>query len=181
MKKVQDIFGILKGVVDKKVPELKRKVQKAEEADEKIAQFQRAIIDLQGYIERNRYDRTEVIETQNDISEYEEKITSLQGFKSGMGKVKEELSSAESFYKTYKEVINKPKVNALKEEYERLESELDRLENNIFACEINMDKLVRSAEVYAQSEEDLQRFEEEYNDLSLQAAKILSEIKALEK
>ena len=44
-----------------------------------------------------------------------------------------------------------------------------------------MDKLERSAEVYAQAENDLQKFDAEYNDLSLQAARILSEIKALEK
>ena len=96
-------------------------------------------------------------------------------------KVKEELSSAESFYKKYNEVINKPKINALQEEYAQLESKLSKLEDNMFACEINMDKLERSAEVYAQAENDLQKFDAEYNDLSLQAAKILSEIKALEK
>lgn len=181
MKKVQDIFGILKGVVDKKVPELKQKEQKAQDADEKIAQFQRAIIDLQGYIERNRHDREEVVDAQNDISEYEDKISSLQGFKSGIKSVKEELASAESFYKKYKEVVHKPKINALQEEYAQLESKLSKLEDNMFACEINMDKLERSAEVYAQAENDLQKFDAEYNELSLQAAKILSEIKALEK
>ena len=127
MKNVQNIFGILKGVVDKKVPELKQKKQKAQEANEKIAQFQRAIIDLQSYIERNRHDREEVMDARHDISEYEDKINSLQGFKSGIEKVKEELSSAESFYKKYKEVVHKPKINALQEEYAQLESKLSKI------------------------------------------------------
>lgn len=181
MKNVQNIFGILKGVVDKKVPTLQKKMKDAQDVDEKIIKFQRAITDLQGYMERNRHDRAEVIETQSDIAEYEDKIRFLQGVKAGIDKIKEELSNADNFYKTYKDVVTKPKVIALKEEYERLESKLARLEDNMFSCEINMDKLERSAEVYEQSEKDLQNFEKEYDDLSLQSARILSEIKSLEK
>ena len=181
MKNTQSVFGILKGLVDKKVPELNKKLETAEIADKKIKRFQNAISDLERYIEINRYDREATKEAQEDIDEYERNIGVLESFRKGIDKVKEELLYADKFYKTYKKVTNDLKIQNLKQQYEDLDTKLSVLEDRMFACEINLDETERSAEVYTQSKQDFAKFKEEYDRLFKNAMDILKEIKALEK
>lgn len=181
MKNVINIFNVLKSVVDSKVSSLNQQVLTADIASAKISQYKNSIKHLQKDIDINMYDRSTVKEDLEYIEQYENLISEhkkevLQG-----NFAKRELQSAYKFYDTYRYVVNRPRIKELRRKYNVLESRLSSLEDNMFACEINMDSNQRSESVCEQAERDFAQYEAEYKEVSTRAREILKEIKELEK
>lgn len=181
MKRIIPIFGVLKSIVDSRVPNLEQQVLAADIASAKIIQYKNSIKNLQKDIDINLYDRATVKEDCEYIEQYETLITEHKKEVMQGNFANRELSEASKFYKTYKYVINKPRIAELRRKYDALEEKLSRLEDNMFACEINMDYSQRSEDICAQAERDYEQYSVQYKDVSNKLSGLIKEIKELEK
>lgn len=174
-----EIFDILKSLVDKKVPVLRRQLVQGVDARHKIVSLQSQISDLQKYVVNNRYDRAEVLETEELIYKYEQDIKDLKEVAIKSDFAHRELNESAKFYTTYKIIRNKSKLDKLHYEYNILDERADKLNDLMFVCEINMDQAERSPEVYEQASDEMKRYEAEYLTIINRMNQITKEIKSL--
>lgn len=179
MKNVREVFGILKNIVDKKVPVLKQRVAKGVEAGKTIYTLQGYIEDVENCIRINVCDVEYTRELKKSIEDLERKIQQLNKDKEKAVIASQELKQAKEFYRTYKQVVVYPEIKRLKERYDRLDSKLFELDDKIFACEINMDPSHRSEDVCLQSENDLKYYNLEYARIMEERNNISYEINQL--
>lgn len=181
MKKAakQELFFILKALVDKRVPQLKKDVNDGAAAVKRIASLQTQVNDAQRYMCNNRYDRADAMETMAEIAEYESEISQLRSVCSRSASSNIELDAANAFYRTYKAVEKGASLEKLRREYSDLESRADKLDDLIFSCEVNMNPFERSVEVCNQSAKDMEFYREEYKRVSDKMRAIAQEIRKL--
>lgn len=176
-----EIFNILKSLVDKRTPVLNIQLQQGINARSKIANLQSQIASSQQYISNNRYDRAEVLETEEEIAQYEKEINVLKGSASITDWARTELEETKKFYKTYNSIGKESKISVLNNEYEKLDERVDVLDELMFACEANMDKYERSPDVYNQAQQDFDKYHEEYKNIIHRMDCVLKEIMVLSK
>lgn len=163
-----ELFNILKGLVDSRVPNLQATVRAAHGAKERIEQLQVQISASQKYIENNRYDREEVKETEEEISKSNQEIERLRRNVSSAEHAQSELEAAAKFYQTYRAAKKQSELMSLKKEYDELISRAWDLEELEFGCQINMDSSSRSAELCEQMKRDMSMYRQEYNRIMQQ-------------
>ena len=181
MDKMQGIFNILKGVVDNKVPDLKRKVAAGDSAQKKFKSACASISNIEQCIITNRTDKSYVKELEESLDEYNAKLPELSKTIDIAKTAQENLTAANSFYNTYNQFMNGKKLKELQEQYRQLDSVLLRLEDNIFACEVNMDSSQRSIDVCQQSERDFEYYNLEYDRVVNEMSHVLEEIRLLKR
>lgn len=181
MDKMKGIFNILKGVVDNKVPDLKRKAAAGDSAQKKFKAACESISNIEQCIITNRIDTSYVKELEESLDEYNAKLPELKKTIDIAKSAQENLSAANSFYDTYNQVMNGQKLKELQEQYRQLDSSLLRLEDNIFACEVNMDSSQRSVAVCEQAERDFEYYNLEYNRVAKEMSLVLEEIRQLKR
>lgn len=181
MDKMQGIFNILKVIVDNKVPDLKRKVAAGDSAQKKFKAACASISNIEQCIITNRMDKSYVKELEESLDEYNAKLPELSKTIDIAKTAQENLTAANSFYNTYNQFMNGKKLKELQEKYKQLDSILLRLEDNIFACEVNMDSSQRSIDVCEQSERDFEYYNLEYDSVVNEMSQILKEIRQLKR
>lgn len=174
-----EVFDVLKGLVDKRVPGLKQQLLRGVDARHKIVSLEFRIADLQKYITNNRYDRAEVLETEEMIAQYEQEIKDLKTAAAKSDFAHGELNASVRFYRTYKTVKNQAKLDDLRYEYNLLDDRADKLNDLMFGCEINMNETERSPEVYEQALDDMNRYHNEYVAVISRMKQITKEIQSL--
>ncbi len=175
-----EVFTILKTLVDSRVKDLRGQLVRGVAARAKIASLRSQIESLEKYITTNRYDRSEVMETEEEIDRCEQEIKQLSFIASKTDFVQKELNASVSFYKTYNFVKNSSKLEGLRNEYNNLEARADKLSDLIFACEVNMDEKERSIAVYEQANKDLSVYNEEYNAILRRMNALCNEMRSLQ-
>lgn len=175
-----EVFTILKTLVDSRVKDLRGQLVRGVAARAKIASLRSQIESLEKYIATNRYDRSEVMETEEEIDRCEQEIKQLSFIASKTDFVQNELNTSVSFYRTYNFVKNSSKLESLRNEYNSLEARADKLSDLIFACEVNMDEKERSVAVYEQANKDLSVYNEEYNAILRRMNALCNEMRSLQ-
>ena len=110
MDKMQGIFNILKGVVDNKVPDLKRKVAAGDSAQKKFKSACASISNIEQCIITNRMDKSYVKELEESLDEYNAKLPELSKTIDIAKTAQENLTAANSFYNTYNQFMNGKKL-----------------------------------------------------------------------
>lgn len=164
------VFEVLKSIMDAKVATLNVVVNTGNRAQAELPVICERIHNLQEFARTNRYDSSDVRETETEIIEYEYQLHGIQK-KIARGQMAEkELVYAKDFYASYadtcRKIQNMPAIHDLQSQCRIIEDRLSRLEDNMFACEINIDEMTRTPDVVAQSQDDLERYSREYREQS---------------
>lgn len=176
--------------------------------EKQIGEICAQINSINQYIDSNRYDRESVRDAEKDLHQLEIKLHDLQNQRATiqseiktnapaqrpvrpaapkrttmgiLGNGAPLSQQADIFARTYlpEHVQIDEKIKELKHEYILLESRQYSLEDQMFACEINMDKTCRTADVVSQASADIDFYADEYANISIQMKKIENEIRDL--
>ena len=185
-KKVSmDVIHILKSVMDYKVKPLRAAVDAGKYAAQEETAICESISALKHFIKNSRYDRSEALEAEQEMSDYEVRASAIRE-KINRGKLAaEQLVHADKFYESYRETCRKieiaPQLRQLESERAALESRLASLEHNMDACEINMTPNLYGGDIATQSRDDYKHFSTQYDRTYEQLQSVLQQIKSLQK
>lgn len=163
MNKTQEVFSLLRSVIDYKIPEFKGMFVTNRDVDKKISDLNEDISVLLQYIELNRYDSNDVKETRAEIEDINKHISNL--------------NEARAFYITYNAVMRGWDIDILRERYNVLSKQLAVLQRNVNLSEKNT--LFSKYDV--QVTKSMNVYKNKCKNISAQMAKIMKQIKALEK
>ncbi len=175
----RELFNVLKSLVDCRVPDLNRRVERGQASAEKIRLLQSQISNAQQYMCNNRYDRAETMETVAEIAEYESEITQLRPVCADASFASTELEAANKFYTTYNILHRDGMLAQLRKEYADLENRADRLDDLIFNCEVNMNPFERSLAICEQAIKDMEEYREELDMIIKRMQDITREVHKL--
>lgn len=185
-KKVSmDVINILKSVMDYKVKPLRAAVDAGKRAKDEESEISDRIVTLQRFIYNSRYDRSEALEAERELAEYEMQESGICAKINRGTMAAEQLVYADKFYESYKDTCRQieiaPQLQKLKFERGQLERRLVSLENNMDACEINMTPSLYGADIANQSRTDYEQFSDEYDRIYTKLQNVLWQIKSLQK
>lgn len=163
MNKTQEMFLLLRSVIDYKIPEFKGRFVTNYDVDKRISDLTEDISVLLQYIELNRYDSNDVKETRAEIEDIQKQISNL--------------NEAKAFYITYNAVVRGWDIDILRERYNVLSKQLAVLQRNVNLSEKNT--LFSKYDV--QVTKSMNVYKNKCKNISAQMAKIMKQIKALEK
>lgn len=180
-KKVSiNVMHILKSIMDYRVKPLRDAADAGRRATMEESEICASISSLQHFINNSRYDRSDTMEAQAELDEYERQASAIRK-KIERGTIAmQELKYADKFYATYnaacKQVQNQATLQHLLAQKSDLENRLATLERDMDACEINMTPGIYSPDVVAQAESDMVHYNNEYTRLSARLNIITSTI-----
>ncbi|MBQ2859447.1 MAG: hypothetical protein IJE82_03730 [Alphaproteobacteria bacterium] len=185
-KKVSmDVINILKSVMDYKVKPLRAAVDAGKRAAQEEPGILEYISSLQHFINNSRYDRTEALEAEQEMADYEIQASGIRAKINRGTMAAEQLVYADKFYESYKDTCRQieigPQLQKLEFERVQLERRLVSLENNMDACEINMTPSLYGADIANQSRTDYEQFSDEYDRIYAKLQHVLWQIKSLQK
>lgn len=185
-KKVSiDVIHILKSVMDYKVKPLRAAVDAGKYAAQEEPVICERISALQHFIESSRYDRSDAMEAEQEMSDYEIQASAIRAKINRGNLAAEQLVHADKFYASYRDTCRQieiaPQLQKLDLERAQLESRLTSLEQNMDACEINMTPNLYGGDVAEQSRVDYEHFAQEYNKTYESLQNVLRQIKSLQK
>lgn len=179
------VFEVLKSIMDAKVAPLREAVNTGNRAQTELPVLCERISNLQTFIRNSRYDPADVREAETEITEYEYQLHGIQKKIARGQSAEKDLVYADNFYASYadtcRQIRNMPMVDELRRQCRALEDKLSRLEDNMFACEINLDEAARSSAVVAQSRDDLDAYSREYQEQSAQLDLLRAQLASLQK
>lgn len=184
-KKVSmDVINILKSVMDYKVKPLRATVDAGQRAAQEEPVICETISSLQHFIVNSRYDRSEALEAERELAEYEMQASAIRDKINRGNMAVAQLIHADKFYKSYQDTCRKiehaSELRAMESERAELENRLATLERNMDACEINMTPNLYGVDFADQSRTDYKFFCEQYNAVYNQLQKIISDINQLQ-
>lgn len=184
-KKVSmDVINILKSIMDYKVKPLRAAVDAGKHAALKEPVIHEQIASLQHFIDNSRYDRSDTMEAERELAEYEIQASTIRDKINRGNTAAAQMVYAKNFYKSYQDTCRKinniPKIRDMESERAELENRLATLERNIEACEINMASNLYGVDFAVQSRTDYKFFCEQYNAVYNQLQKIISDINQLQ-
>ena len=184
-KKVSmDVINILKSIMDYKVKPLRAAVDAGKHAALKEPVIHEQIASLQHFIDNSRYDRSEAMEAERELAEYEMQASTIRDKINRGNTAATQMAYAKQFYESYRDTCRKinniQKIRDMESERAELENRLATLERNIEACEINMTPNLYGVDFADQSRTDYKFFCEQYNAVYNQLQKIISDINQLQ-
>lgn len=184
-KKVSmDVINILKSIMDYKVKPLRAAVDAGKQAALKEPVIHEQIASLQHFIDNSRYDRSEAMEAERELAEYEMQASTIRDKINRGNTAATQMAYAKQFYESYRDTCRKinniQKIRDMESERAELENRLATLERNIEACEINMTPNLYGVDFADQSRTDYKFFCEQYNSVYNQLQKIISDINQLQ-
>ena len=184
-KKVSmDVINILKSIMDYKVKPLRAAVDAGKHAALKEPVIHEQIASLQHFIDNSRYDRSEAMEAERELAEYEMQASTIRDKINRGNTAATQMAYAKQFYESYRDTCRKinniQKIRDMESERAELENRLATLERNIEACEINMTPNLDGVDFADQSRTDYKFFCEQYNSVYNQLQKIISDINQLQ-
>ena len=185
-KKVSmNVIHILKSVMDYKVRPLRNAVTAGKYAAMEEPVVCEYIASLQNFINNSRYDRSEAMEAEQEMADYEMQASGIRAKINRGNAAAEQLVYADKFYKSYADTCHQieiaPQLQKLESERAALESRLASLEHNMDACEINMTPNLYGVDIADQSRADYEHYSQEYDRTYQQLQNVLSHIKSLQK
>ena len=185
-KKVSmNVIHILKSVMDYKVRPLRNAVAVGKNAAMEEPVVCECIASLQNFINNSRYDRSEAMEAEQEMADYEMQASGIRAKINRGNAAAEQLVYADKFYKSYADTCHQieiaPQLQKLESERAALESRLASLEQNMDACEINMTPNLYGGDVAEQSRGDYEYFAQEYNKTYESLKNVMQRIKLLQK
>lgn len=185
-KKVSmDVINILKSVMDYKVKPLRAAVDAGKRATQEEPVICEAISSLQHFIDNSRYDRSEALEAERELADYEIQASAIRDKINRGNMAVAQLVHADKFYKSYqdtcKKIENAPILRTMESERAELENRLATLERNMEACEINMTPNLYGIDFADQSRADYEFFAAQYENVYNRLHKVISDINQLQK
>ena len=185
-KKVSmDVINILKSVMDYKVKPLRAAVDAGKRAAQEEPVICEAISSLQHFIDNSRYDRSEALEAERELADYEIQASAIRDKINRGNMAVAQLVYADKFYKSYRDtcrkIENAPELARLESERTELENRLATLERNMEACEINMTPNLYGVDFADQSRADYEFFAAQYETVCNRLHKVLSDINQLQR
>ena len=185
-KKVSmNVVHILKSIMDYKVTPLRAAVDAGKHASQEEPVICEAISSLQRFIDNSRYDRSEALEAERELADYEIQASAIRGKINRGNAAAAQLVHADKFYKAYmdtcRKIENAQKIRALESERATLENRLAMLERNMEACEINMTPNLYGVDFADQSRADYEFFAAQYENAYNRLNKVMSDINQLQK
>ena len=179
-----DVINILKSIMDYKVKPLRAAVDAGKQAALKEPVIHEQIASLQHFIDNSRYDRSEAMEAERELAEYEMQASTIRDKINRGNTAATQMAYAKQFYESYRDTCRKinniQKIRDMESERAELENRLATLERNIEACEINMTPNLYGVDFADQSRTDYKFFCEQYNSVYNQLQKIISDINQLQ-
>lgn len=179
-----DVINILKSIMDYKVKPLRAAVDAGKHAALKEPVIHEQIASLQHFIDNSRYDRSDTMEAERELAEYEIQASTIRDKINRGNMAVAQLIHADKFYKSYQDTCRKiehaSELRAMESERAELENRLATLERNMDACEINMTPNLYGVDFADQSRTDYKFFCEQYNAVYNQLQKIISDINQLQ-
>lgn len=180
-----NIFHILKSVMDYKVRPLKTAANDGERAALEETQVRETISGLCTYITNNkRYNPRDAREAEEELNDYEEKLSKITNKINKGKKATEQLTHANKFYSAYEKVCNQfttaQKIQKLESQRNDLENRLSTLDNRIEACTINMTPNLYSEDIAEQSNRDYEYYNNEYGRIHKELLQVIADIKSLQ-
>lgn len=175
------IMNILKSVMTHRAKQLQHAITAGEEAKKQENLLEKQIDSLNEYVAANRHDRVEVRETESEIAEYEQRLSDVRSRIYAGQSAQNQLRWVDKFNVTHREFVYGPKIRELQSEIYQIEDKMDSLDRRMFNCEINMDEYERGADVFLQSQSELEYYRNEYDALSCQLSALKQELLMLNK
>lgn len=175
------VMNILKSVMDSKVVKLRTDIDAGARATQEERDICERISSLQRFIDNNRYDRSDTIEAEQEIAEYESQASAVRAKINRGNAAVAQMVHADKFYATYKDICNKAEIRQLQSECTELENRLTALGRNMESCEINMTPNLYGVDIADQSRADYEHYSQEYDRTYQQLQNVLSHIKSLQK
>ncbi len=165
------VFKVLKSIMDAKVAPLREAVNTGNRAQTELPVLCERISNLQTFIRNSRYDPSDTREAEIEITEYEYQLHGIQKKIARGQSAEKDLAYAEKFYASYadtcRKIQNMSAIRELQSQCRIIEGRLSCLEDNMFACEINMDETVRTPDIVTQAQDDLEAYSREYREQSV--------------
>ncbi len=180
-KKVSmNVMHILKSVMDYRVKPLRDAADAGHRAAMEEPEIYAAMSSLQNFINNSRYDRSDTMEAQAELDDYERQASAIRHKIERGAAAQQELKHADKFYATYndacKEVQDHTTLQRLLAQKSDLENRLATLERDMDACEINMTPGLYAPDVASQAESDMAHYNNEYTRLNNSLSILISEI-----
>ncbi len=172
---VAQIYGVLKYNIDAKARAWQGDIELGVRAREEYDAIYKEIADFERAIAVNRHDP--------EMREYEDLVADKHHEAAGIEKkiiaarrAQANLNSLAGFYRRHHQItFVQPRLNQLSDLRSQIESKIDRVENNISACEINLE--LDSGNIDAAT--DIRAYSREYSELQTQLNSVMSEIREL--
>lgn len=176
------LLNILKSLVDKQVPDLKRQVQSAANAQEKINTIKDQITIAEQYANTNYFDRDATQESAEEIRHYEQEMADLNPLVANGQTAKQQLLAAKNFYVLYEDCVVKPArhhAHTMKINYEisKLQSEYTVAQKAEIDAECMLDSQRRYIEdIQAEPESPEYAVLSQYYEIYMQKKRITEQI-----
>ncbi len=186
----QQIFPILRSLVDAQMPKLRAATRDADKIPAQIKNLSDQIRYLDDYIEQNyRFDPRDCRDAADEIDDAHERIAALRARADAANRAIPQLDAATKFYQTYNTVMtppqSRPTINSeiarLEYEYRRLDAAHSALCDKIDVCRINMDVRNGDDNLAVQSARDLEYYTAKSEQLAHQMQSIRAQIKQFQK
>ncbi len=180
----KNLFNILKSVVEYNVPRLETRIRQINAAGAAIPELERDINVLSHNIEYSaRFDPSD--NDSDDIARLEDANNRLQEMKALVNTapdINTQMAAVKSFNMKYNAVMQGDRLDCLRAERMRLQSELGALSDKIDSAEINIDTAeYRNPDLVEISAIELTEYRKRYDFIQSTYDKLCGEISQLEK